>query len=1060
MDALSGISGVSSLALSASPSEPMSADQMLDVQLQQLQQPNAPPVALTPQGNIGPIGTIPQLGLPSGSIAASLQTTPESWNQISSRPPTPRQGQLTPRSDKGSRRSKGDKSRSTSADREREKLRRENEQLREGLQQVKREKQNILEQAQQETSQLNQKLILSAQQTHHMAEKSKEVESAWEHEHVMRIGLEANQQGAEAQRVQLEQQVVTVHRQAQDAINQSSNEQAQVKAHAAALAADNARLQGEVATAQAKAQQIADQALHELNNKEKERAQIMFKAQQQIAHLETSLSVTQNAQEKLNICEQVLQQRMVVEKTQQEELRLMRECQSAQLAVHVANDLDTSKRWAEQINEASRLESLARQDVVGMKLQVKIQSEEMETLKRELVAANETLRMKRTSFAIVDESKSKDAEMVDEMKQIIDSQRTDYVEKIQTVRVRAEKREEKLNNKLAQLEAELERMKTSTSVGATNIAQVFPLIDSGEPASTTAASPPAPQGASGSVAANGNTAADQLRTYAQETTNNDFQDDDDEDDDEDEDEDEEEYVDATSGNGSTGTQVQVTTSDAVLSQRSNPTIMKKARATDVKIPARFPRWNTLKTWMARVGRNLWTASQFYDKAEIAWLNDVPKKTFEELADSGEDRFSHLDALLAMALEKVLPSDLYREFDKRSVKALDEDSALTGRQIVWLIHEYFKVNGHMSTVYGYKHLIALEWFGDSKMDLFMDRFEHMLEHLKGCSLEKPAIRDVLYDKIKAGSTRLQSDLAHFERHKAEVNEEGKDYGGDFTLEYLYRCMKRCIAEDRNNRNYSLQHKTFLKQTTGRGKQEQFDNWDPAAPAIDAGKGGKKGDKSGGNARKRAGGKGGKGKKGKGAGGGGGGGGGGGADWECPSCHKNVFASKTACFSCGTPKPGSGKAPPAAKAKATPAPKRQPSASVGATAKGPCWWHLNSIHNAGTPCKGGKTCKWDHSKVLSKAEFEKLTKPGRDQSKSRATAKKGRGRSQSRTPGGNKAKDYYWSGSDCLPKYCTSYRATNKCEFEAKYPGKTCNFPHKTEAQYASRLAELRKNPPAR
>jgi predicted RNA-binding protein YlqC (UPF0109 family) len=29
-----------------------------------------------------------------------------------------------------------------------------------------------------------------------------------------------------------------------------------------------------------------------------------------------------------------------------------------------------------------------------------------------------------------------------------------------------------------------------------------------------------------------------------------------------------------------------------------------------------------------------------------------------------------------------------------------------------------------------------------------------------------------------------------------------------------------------------------------------------------------------------------------------------DWECPCCHKNVFASKTACFSCGTPKPTGG------------------------------------------------------------------------------------------------------------------------------------------------------------
>lgn len=29
-----------------------------------------------------------------------------------------------------------------------------------------------------------------------------------------------------------------------------------------------------------------------------------------------------------------------------------------------------------------------------------------------------------------------------------------------------------------------------------------------------------------------------------------------------------------------------------------------------------------------------------------------------------------------------------------------------------------------------------------------------------------------------------------------------------------------------------------------------------------------------------------------------------DWACPECHSNVFASKTACYKCGAPKPGGG------------------------------------------------------------------------------------------------------------------------------------------------------------
>jgi len=41
------------------------------------------------------------------------------------------------------------------------------------------------------------------------------------------------------------------------------------------------------------------------------------------------------------------------------------------------------------------------------------------------------------------------------------------------------------------------------------------------------------------------------------------------------------------------------------------------------------------------------------------------------------------------------------------------------------------------------------------------------------------------------------------------------------------------------------------------------------------------------------------------GGGGGGGGGGdvrpGDWTCPGCGANVFASKSTCFKCATPRP---------------------------------------------------------------------------------------------------------------------------------------------------------------
>ena len=148
--------------------------------------------------------------------------------------------------------------------------------------------------------------------------------------------------------------------------------------------------------------------------------------------------------------------------------------------------------------------------------------------------------------------------------------------------------------------------------------------------------------------------------------------------------------------------------------------MHKHRATEVKIPSNFPKWNMLQSWLSRVARNLVTASQYCDDREIAWLNEFWIKTFEELSDCGEARFKHLDSLLAIALEKILPADLYREFDKRSAKACKQNKAITGRQIVWMIHDYFKTQGHMKVVYGYQHLIALRWYGDNHIAYFKDK----------------------------------------------------------------------------------------------------------------------------------------------------------------------------------------------------------------------------------------------------------------------------------------------------------------------------------------------------
>ncbi len=91
------------------------------------------------------------------------------------------------------------------------------------------------------------------------------------------------------------------------------------------------------------------------------------------------------------------------------------------------------------------------------------------------------------------------------------------------------------------------------------------------------------------------------------------------------------------------------------------------RATTIDIP-KFPSFNSIVQWVSRIGRNCWSVSQYADRNEIAWINEVWDKSYEELADSGETRYAFMDPLIVMKLEKMLPADLEREYQNMCAKA--------------------------------------------------------------------------------------------------------------------------------------------------------------------------------------------------------------------------------------------------------------------------------------------------------------------------------------------------------------------------------------------------------
>ena len=126
----------------------------------------------------------------------------------------------------------------------------------------------------------------------------------------------------------------------------------------------------------------------------------------------------------------------------------------------------------------------------------------------------------------------------------------------------------------------------------------------------------------------------------------------------------------------------------------------------------FPNIAQLQNWKSALARNLVAASVVspMDRKEVQWLNETEGKTFEQLSDSGEERFHHLDALLAEALMKVPPKGLMMRVQQMENAALKSNTCITGRQVLHMVYDWLRTDAHMSLVYGHADLMEIPWMG--------------------------------------------------------------------------------------------------------------------------------------------------------------------------------------------------------------------------------------------------------------------------------------------------------------------------------------------------------------
>ena len=128
---------------------------------------------------------------------------------------------------------------------------------------------------------------------------------------------------------------------------------------------------------------------------------------------------------------------------------------------------------------------------------------------------------------------------------------------------------------------------------------------------------------------------------------------------------------------------------------------------------KFPTSATIACWKIRFKTEVCTCSQFPTEA-MHWIKEVEMvDSVDELRSSSSTRgismpnFEVLDARIASALNKIIHiSHFKRRINVEEQKAQKQDRFLRGRQIAYLIYEYFRVTGANDSVENYADLLTI------------------------------------------------------------------------------------------------------------------------------------------------------------------------------------------------------------------------------------------------------------------------------------------------------------------------------------------------------------------
>ena len=165
-----------------------------------------------------------------------------------------------------------------------------------------------------------------------------------------------------------------------------------------------------------------------------------------------------------------------------------------------------------------------------------------------------------------------------------------------------------------------------------------------------------------------------------------------------------------------------------------------------------------------------TCSDFPSDAML-WIKEVEMVgSLDELKSSrsvyGKNfpNFKMLDAKIASVLKKIIQNSQFKKVSLEEQKAQQEDRFLRGRQIAFMIYDYFPVTGAHDTVLDYADLFSVTLHDDNTQQ-FDTRWDEVL--LSRSKIPSDDILESLYRIRESAQRKSVLELYDMEIHQKNI-----------------------------------------------------------------------------------------------------------------------------------------------------------------------------------------------------------------------------------------------------------------------------------------------------